>query len=125
MATIEFEKGYSQSKINNSKLQDFARSQHLENTQNIENAKVNSAKATLTSKASEISAQSGADAVILTDTAKKLNAAQTKAKNSSGVDDNKVAALKKALADGSYSIDYQRLASNMVASESELSSIFG
>ena len=110
MATIDFNKSYAQNQINSTKLQDLNR------TQNAELAKVNQAKAKTTA---------GVGAVILTDTAKKLNAAQERAKNASGVDNSKVAALKKALADGTYSIDYQRLASNMVASESELNSIFG
>ena len=119
MATIDFNKSYAQNQINSTKLQDLNR------TQNAELAKVNQAKAKTTAGVGENVARSSADAVILTDTAKKLNAAQERAKNASGVDNSKVAALKKALADGTYSIDYQRLASNMVASESELNSIFG
>lgn len=119
MATIDFNKSYAQNQINSTKLQDLNR------TQNAELAKVNQAKAKTTAGVGENVVRSSADAVILTDTAKKLNAAQERAKNASGVDNSKVAALKKALADGTYSIDYQRLASNMVASESELNSIFG
>ncbi len=67
----------------------------------------------------------GAEQVVLTDTAKKLNAAQDKAKNSSGINSEKVSAIKKALAEGNYQINYERVADKMISQDSVLSSILG
>jgi negative regulator of flagellin synthesis FlgM len=65
----------------------------------------------------------GAEQVVLTDTAKKLNAAQDKAKNSSGVNSEKINAIKKALANGDYQINYERVADKMISQDNILSNI--
>ncbi|MDY6322479.1 MAG: flagellar biosynthesis anti-sigma factor FlgM [Succinivibrio sp.] len=81
------------------------------------------AKAQGTSAAPE--APSRADAVVLTDSAKSLSRATARAKASDGIDSAKVEKLKAAINDGSYKINYESVASKLIDSEDELSSIFG
>ncbi|SPT69482.1 flagellar biosynthesis anti-sigma factor FlgM [Anaerobiospirillum thomasii] len=64
------------------------------------------------------------DAIVLTSDAKVFSSAVAKAKEAEGIDYNKVAALKKEIENGTYKIDYERLASRIVDSEDELNSIF-
>lgn len=64
------------------------------------------------------------DAVLLTNSAKNLSVATQTAKDADGIDYAKVEALQKQIKDGTYSINYERLADKIVASESELSSLF-
>lgn len=66
----------------------------------------------------------GAEQVVLTDTAKKLNQAQEKAKNSTGFNVEKVESIKKALANGEYKINFKSVAEKMISQDSTLSSIF-
>ena len=70
-------------------------------------------------------ASSRADAVVLTDSAKSLSRATARAKASDGIDSAKVEKLKAAINDGSYKINYESVASKLIDSEDELSSIFG
>lgn len=64
------------------------------------------------------------DSVVITDKAKSLSDLQKSAKNSSGIDEKKVASIKKAVADGSYKVDGFKVASRMMAFESELSALY-
>jgi negative regulator of flagellin synthesis FlgM len=54
------------------------------------------------------------DAVTLSDTARALSAARDSASNASEVRGDRVAALKAAIADGSYRVDSRQLANSMV-----------
>ncbi len=65
------------------------------------------------------------DSVVLTANAQILTKATQKAKDSSGVDSEKVEKLKNAIQDGSYKINYESVANKLIDSEDELSSIFG
>ncbi len=65
------------------------------------------------------------DSVSITDSAKTLARATEKAKNSDGIDHDKVEALKQSIADGSYKVDYQNLANKILDVEDEINSIFG
>ncbi|HCV04751.1 flagellar biosynthesis anti-sigma factor FlgM [Pseudoalteromonas sp. APAL1] len=57
------------------------------------------------------------DSVSLTPQAKQLKSLQEKAEQSSGFDSNKVAELKKAISEGKYQIDAEKLAKNIAAFE--------
>jgi negative regulator of flagellin synthesis FlgM len=63
--------------------------------------------------------------VVITDAAKKLNAAQEKAKNSSGIDSGKVNSLKQSITNGDYKINYERVADKIISQEQSLSDILG
>ncbi|WP_017446325.1 flagellar biosynthesis anti-sigma factor FlgM [Gayadomonas joobiniege] len=60
------------------------------------------------------------DAVSLTQTAQNLNNLNKKSQSTSGFDENKVERLKKAIEAGEYKVDAEKLAANMIASESKL-----
>lgn len=60
------------------------------------------------------------DSVSLTPQAQQMNSLQKKAANASGVDSNKIANIKKAISDGSYKVDADRLASKMSHHEANL-----
>ena len=60
------------------------------------------------------------DSVSLTPQAQQLKSLQQKAGNASGVDQNKVNDIKKAIAEGKYEVNVQRLAEKMAAFESDL-----
>jgi len=55
--------------------------------------------------------------VSLTPQARQLKSLQEKAEQSSGFDSNKVAELKKAISEGKYQIDAEKLAKNIAAFE--------
>ena len=57
------------------------------------------------------------NSVNLTPQAKQLKSLQEKAEQSSGFDSNKVAELKKAISEGKYQIDAEKLAKNIAAFE--------
>lgn len=61
--------------------------------------------------------KASADSVSLTPQAKQLKSLQDKAEQSSGFDSNKVAELKKAISEGKYQIDAEKLAKNIAAFE--------
>ena len=54
-----------------------------------------------------------ADSVSITPQAQKLKALSEKAEQSSGIDEKKVNDLKKAIANGEYKIDAEKLAENI------------
>ncbi|AWB67961.1 flagellar biosynthesis anti-sigma factor FlgM [Saccharobesus litoralis] len=60
------------------------------------------------------------DSVSLTNNAQQLNNATKKANASSGFDQEKVDKIKKAIADGSYKVDAERLAANMITKEGNI-----
>ncbi|MFT4927883.1 MAG: negative regulator of flagellin synthesis FlgM [Phenylobacterium sp.] len=60
------------------------------------------------------------DSVSLTPQAQQLKNLQSKASNASGVDSGKVSDIKKAIADGKYEVNIQRLAEKLAAFESDL-----
>jgi negative regulator of flagellin synthesis FlgM len=49
-----------------------------------------------------------------------LNQATKKAQDSSGIDQSKVDKIKKALSEGSYKVDAEKLATNLISSEGKL-----
>ncbi|GGE83763.1 MULTISPECIES: flagellar biosynthesis anti-sigma factor FlgM [Pseudoalteromonas] len=61
--------------------------------------------------------KASADSVSLTPQARQLKSLQEKAEQSSGFDSNKVAELKKAISEGKYQIDAEKLAKNIAAFE--------
>ena len=65
-------------------------------------------------------ASTAKDSVSLTPQAQQFNKLQQKASNSSGVDQNKVDELKKAIAEGKYQVNEQRLAQKLASFESDL-----
>lgn len=60
------------------------------------------------------------DKVSLTDTATQLQALQQEVAGASGVDENRVAELRAAIADGSYQVDSTELARKMIDFEGQL-----
>ena len=60
------------------------------------------------------------DSVSLTPQAQQFNKLQQKANNASGVDNNKVADIKKAISEGKYEVNIQRLAEKLAKFESDL-----
>lgn len=60
------------------------------------------------------------DSVSLTPQAQQLKSLQQKASNASGVDQNKVNDVKKAISEGKYEVNIQRLAEKLAAFESDL-----
>lgn len=62
----------------------------------------------------------GQDSVSLTPQAQQFNKLQQKASNSTGVDSNKVDDIKKAIAEGKYEVNIQRLAEKLASFESDL-----
>lgn len=65
-------------------------------------------------------AAGGKDSVSLTPQAQQLNKLQHKANNATGVDQDKVNDIKKALAEGKYEVNPQRLAQKLANFESDL-----
>lgn len=62
----------------------------------------------------------GQDSVSLTPQAQQFNKLQQKASNASGVDQSKVDEIKKAIAEGKYEVNIQRLAEKLANFESDL-----
>lgn len=60
------------------------------------------------------------DSVSLTPQAQQLKSLQQKASNASGVDQNKVDNIKKAISEGKYEVNLQRLAEKLASFESDL-----
>lgn len=60
------------------------------------------------------------DAVSLTQQAQRLTQLQKRAEADSGIDQAKVQRIKKALADGTYSIDAERLAAKIAHFENDM-----
>jgi len=60
------------------------------------------------------------DAVSITPQAQQLNQLTRKAESESGINQEKVDKVKQALSDGSYKIDFDRLAKNLAAFEGDL-----
>ncbi|NTS75408.1 flagellar biosynthesis anti-sigma factor FlgM [Catenovulum sp. SM1970] len=60
------------------------------------------------------------DSVSLTNSAQQVSNATQKAKDASGFDQQKVDKLKKAISEGGYKVDAERLAQNIIASEGKL-----
>ncbi|TMN41927.1 flagellar biosynthesis anti-sigma factor FlgM [Pseudoalteromonas sp. S2755] len=64
--------------------------------------------------------KAAADSVSLTPQAQQLKTVNEKAQQSSGFDDKKVEELKKAIAEGKYQVDAEKLAKNIAAFEFEI-----
>lgn len=60
------------------------------------------------------------DSVSLTPQAQQFNKLQQKASNATGVDQNKVDQIKKAISEGKYEVNIQRLAEKLANFESDL-----
>ncbi|MBO8415669.1 MAG: flagellar biosynthesis anti-sigma factor FlgM [Proteobacteria bacterium] len=69
--------------------------------------------------------RSETDEVSLTASAQTLARATDKAKAADGMNHEKIERLRQAVADGSYQVNYESIASKIVDAEDELSSIFG
>lgn len=65
------------------------------------------------------------DSVSLTQQAQDLNKMQGKLSTGSSFDQEKVNSLKKAISEGKYSVDPEKLAQNMLNFEEELKDILG
>jgi len=65
------------------------------------------------------------DSVSLTQQAQDLNKMQNKLSSSSSFNQERVNSLKKAISEGKYSVDAEKLAQNMLNFEEELHSILG
>ncbi|MEI8705931.1 flagellar biosynthesis anti-sigma factor FlgM [Pseudoalteromonas sp. B62] len=63
------------------------------------------------------SPKAASDSVSLTPQAKELKTLQEKAQQSSGFDSDKVSELKKAITEGKYQIDNEKLAKNLASFE--------
>lgn len=66
-----------------------------------------------TQAAQSATPKAASDSVSLTPQAQQLKTLQEKAQQSSGFDSNKVAELKKAITEGKYQIDSEKLAKNL------------
>lgn len=73
---------------------------------------------------SAFGSKASTDAVDFTSSAQAMSRAFSAAAASDGIDQSKVAKLKAAINDGSYQIDCDRLAGNILSSESELNAVF-
>ncbi|ALR16228.1 MULTISPECIES: flagellar biosynthesis anti-sigma factor FlgM [Vibrio] len=78
----------------------------------------NESNATNTTDSHKVSAQQ--DAVSLSQQSKDVNKLQKDMAASPAYDTAKVAAIKEAIANGSYKVDPEKLADNMIKLESEL-----
>ena len=77
-------------------------------------------QATQQASVQQQSSTRGQDSVSLTPQAQQFNKLQQKASNSTGVDSNKVDEIKKAIAEGKYEVNIQRLAEKLASFESDL-----
>lgn len=85
---------------------------------NIKQQKVDIQKDNANTQAAQSSAPKAAsDSVSLTPQAKQLKTLQDKAQQSPGFDTEKVAELKKAITEGKYQIDSEKLAKNLAEFE--------
>ncbi|PCC13445.1 flagellar biosynthesis anti-sigma factor FlgM [Pseudoalteromonas sp. JB197] len=85
---------------------------------NIKQQKVDIQKDNANTQAAQSSAPKAAsDSVSLTPQAKQLKTLQDKAQQSPGFDTDKVAELKKAITEGKYQIDSEKLAKNLAEFE--------
>ncbi|GAA60083.1 negative regulator of flagellin synthesis FlgM [Pseudoalteromonas sp. BSi20652] len=66
-----------------------------------------------TQAAQSATPKAASDSVSLTPQAKQLKTLQDKAQQSSGFDSDKIAELKKAITEGKYQIDSEKLAKNL------------
>lgn len=73
-----------------------------------------------TDAGSKANVKAATDSVSLTPQARQMKALQEKAERSSGFDEQKVAELKKAIAEGKYQVDGEKLAKNIAAFEFDL-----
>lgn len=91
--------------------------------QQIEQAKSTQQRTRVTNEsnaAASKSPTSAADSVNITQQAKSLTAMEQNLAQGTPVNETKVANLKKAIADGSYSVNAEKLAKNMANFESQL-----
>lgn len=75
-------------------------------------------------KSAAFSSAPSIDDVVFTEKAKTLSKAANIAKNSDGIDYDKVAALKQQYENGTLEFNYERIADKLMASEQALNSIF-
>ena len=97
---------------------DNIRSGQMMTTNNSRAPARNDSKATNATESQKISAQQ--DAVSLSQQSKDVNKLQKDMAASPAYDSAKVAAIKEAIANGSYKVDPEKLADNMIKLESEL-----
>lgn len=108
--------------FNNQNINNLAKNS-LNQTTYLNNQNAENIKETTNSVPVSKAANLASDAVSVSDTAQKLNSAQEKAKNSSGIDEKKIASIKKAINEGTYKIDYDKLADKIISKEIDLSDV--
>lgn len=89
------------------------------------NQAMNNARAEQQSRSAQPNVQNATsaprqDAVSLTQQAQQLTQLQRRAEANSGVDQEKIERIKKAIADGSYSVNSERLAAKIANFESDM-----
>lgn len=84
------------------------------------NAQVQQQNAGPAGQAQQAAAAPRQDSVSLTNAAQQMNQATNKAKSASGFDQEKVDRIKKAISDGDYKVDPQKLAASITAAEGKL-----
>lgn len=101
----------------------------VNNVNNLNNSQLNAQRAAQQTQGNENATQKGGtqstaqartDSVSLTPQVQQLARLQKKAEASSGVDQDKVAAVKKAIAEGKYQVNADRLAAKIASMEGDL-----
>ncbi|MCC5855630.1 MAG: flagellar biosynthesis anti-sigma factor FlgM [Idiomarina sp.] len=95
------------------------------NNNSVSNQALNNARAEQQARATQSTVQGATtaprqDAVSLTQQAQQLTQLQRRAETNSGVDQEKIDRIKKAIADGSYTVDPERLAAKIALFESDM-----
>ncbi|HDY84737.1 hypothetical protein LCGC14_0473200 [marine sediment metagenome] len=86
------------------------------------NRNINTSANASNNKTQEVSVKSsGVDTVSLTDTATQLRSLQKTLADAPAVDNDRVSAIKAAIAEGTYNVEPAELANNMVNFEQQLS----
>ncbi len=102
-------------------------SQHLDNLKSQSQSKSENVKQQSVQQQAQITIQSkpeSKDSVSLTQQAQQLHGIRDKLNNTSSVDQEKVASIRKAIAAGEYKVDPDKLAANIAKFEGDLEKIF-
>lgn len=105
-------------------LNDYAVKSRAESVSNLRNKTVSKESSSNSSATSSANSALGTDDVVFTDSAKTLTQATNIARESDGIDYEKVARIKQQLKDGTFEFNYDRIADKLLASEEAIASIF-